>query len=202
MAGILILAAGTGSRFSAAGGKGNKLNAKVEDASGQPLSVFSMTLQQSLATGLAVHVITRPENTPVQRACAAAGVPVTVISSAGTGESIAAGVRATANWDGWLIHLADMPFVPAYVMLSVAAGLQNVDISRPYWQETPGHPVGFGLALREALQQLTGDQGARQLLRDRPVQRIETDSPAVIADIDLPSQLCLAASDRNSHAAS
>lgn len=202
MAGIIILAAGTGSRFSAAGGKGNKLDAVVENAADRTLSVFSMTLQQALASGLLVHVVTRPENTQVQQICTAAGVPITLINSAGTGESIAAGVRATAHWEGWLIHLADMPFVPSRVILSVAAGLQSSEIVRPFWRETPGHPVGFGPALREELQQLTGDQGARQLLRDRPVLRIAADSPSVIADIDLPAQLCLAASDRNSHAAS
>lgn len=202
MAGIIILAAGTGSRFSAAGGEGNKLNALCEDAAGNLVCVFSTTLQQAMETGLDVHVVTRPENTPVQQACTKAGVPVTLINSAGTGESIASGVRATAGWDGWLIHLADMPFVTSQVMLSVAAGLQSAEITRPFWRETPGHPVGFGPALREELQQLAGDQGARQLLRDRPVLRIEADTPMVIADIDLPSQLCLAASDRNSHAAS
>lgn len=202
MAGIIILAAGTGSRFSAAGGEGNKLNALCEDSAGNPVSVFSMTLKQALETGLDVHVVTRPENTPVQQACAKAGVPVTLINSAGTGESIAAGVRATADWDGWLIHLADMPFVSSQVILSVSKGLQSAEIARPYWQETPGHPVGFGPALREELQQLSGDQGARLLLRGRSVLRIAADSPASIADIDLPSQLCLAASDRNSHAAS
>ena len=202
MAGIIILAAGTGSRFNAAGGEGNKLNALCEDAAGNSVSVFSTTLQQALNTGLSVHVVTRPENIPVQQACTKAGVLVTLINSAGTGESIAAGVHATAGWNGWLIHLADMPFVSSQVILSVSKGLQSAEIARPFWQETPGHPVGFGPALREALLQLTGDQGARQLLRHHPVLRIEADSSGVIADIDLPSQLCLDASDRNSHATS
>lgn len=161
-----------------------------------------MTLRQSLATGLPVHVVTRPENTQVQRTCATADVPVTLINSGGTGDSIAAGVSATASWNGWLIHLADMPFVSSQLILLVAGGLQSAEISRPYWQQTPGHPVGFSLSMRGALQQLSGDQGARQLLHAHSVLRIETDSPLSIVDIDLPSQLCRAASDRNSHAAS
>ena len=204
MAGIILLAAGSGKRFSAAGGEGNKLNAVLSQTAENPVTVFETTLNQLTGSGLSVHVVTRPENVQVQASCARKAVPFTLVSSAGTGESIAAGVRDTPEWDGWLIHLADMPFVPADVFIAVAANLQQAQVVRPYWQNEPGHPVGFSRPLREGLLQLRGDHGARDLLRGREVLRLNFNNPAVIADIDLPEQLPESSLSQNGqpHAAS
>lgn len=189
MTGIILLAAGSGNRFTAAGGEGNKLNAVLSQTAENPATIFETTLGQLIASGMPVHVVTRPENGQVQASCANKEVPFTLADSAGTGESIAAGVRATPEWDGWLIHLADMPFVPVEVFTAVASGLQQAQIVRPYWQHEPGHPVGFALPMREKLLQLRGDHGARELLRENEVLRLNLNIPAVIADIDLPEQL-------------
>ncbi|RJT34376.1 nucleotidyltransferase family protein [Rahnella woolbedingensis] len=189
MTGIILLAAGSGTRFIAAGGEGNKLNAILSQTAENPATVFETTLNQLIASGLPVHVVTRAENMQVQASCARQEVSFTLTDSAGTGESIAAGVRDTPQWDGWLIHLADMPFVTAEVFATVAAGLSQAQIVRPCWQNEPGHPVGFARPMRERLLQLRGDHGARELLRDRDVLRLNLNNPAVIADIDLPEQL-------------
>lgn len=204
MAGIILLAAGTGSRFIAAGGEGNKLNARLQKTAGNVVTVFEATLRQACASRLPVHVVTRPENRPVQTCCLREGIPFTLISSAGTGESIAAGVHATAGWDGWLIHLADMPFVTAEVFTAVADRLRQEMIVRPYWQNEPGHPVGFAQPMREKLRLLRGDNGARELLRSHRMLRLDFNHPAVITDIDIPAQLSppLLISNLNQHAAS
>lgn len=201
MTGIIILAAGTSSRFRAAGGEGNKLNVALTQSNSPTLSVFATTLHHALASGLAVHVVTRAENQQVQAECKTANVNFTLIDSQGSGESIAAGVRDTAGWTGWLIHLADMPYVTPQIFRQVAGALQQADTARPYWQATPGHPVGFSQRLRQPLLQLSGDQGARQILQHHPALRITADNTDVIADIDLPSQICSTASNRDSHAA-
>ncbi|HEJ9055851.1 TPA: nucleotidyltransferase family protein [Serratia fonticola] len=183
--GIVITAAGRGERFIQAGGSGNKLNALL-----QGKTVFEHTLQQALASGLPVQVVTRPENLPVQQVCAAYQVPCTVLASGGLGESIAAGVAATANWDGWLIHLADMPFVSPQIFVQVAAALSQHNIVRPSFQHQPGHPVGFTAILRKQLCALHGDNGARELLRSHgEVYLLHLDQPGIVQDIDLPSQL-------------
>ncbi|MBE0149385.1 NTP transferase domain-containing protein [Serratia sp. PL7] len=183
--GIVITAAGRGERFIQAGGSGNKLNALL-----QGKTVFEHTLQQALASGLPVQVVTRPENLPVQQVCAAYQVPCTVLVSGGLGESIAAGVAATANWDGWLIHLADMPFVSPQIFMQVAAALKQHSIVRPSFQHQPGHPVGFTAILRKQLCALHGDNGARELLRSHgEVYLLHLDQPGIVQDIDLPSQL-------------
>ncbi|CAM3876034.1 nucleotidyltransferase family protein [Rahnella bruchi] len=189
MTGIILLAAGSGTRFIAAGGEGNKLNAALSKTAENPVTVFETTLNQLIASGMPVHVVTRSENLQVQASCARKEVPFTLTDSAGTGESIAAGVRDTPEWDGWLIHLADMPFVPAEVFTAVASNLQQALVVRPFWQNQPGHPVGFARPMREGLLQLRGDHGARELIRSYEILRLDLNNPAVIADIDLPEQL-------------
>lgn len=187
--GIVITAAGRGERFIQAGGQGNKLNAGFADAAGERRSLFEHTLRQALASGLPVQVVTRPDNLPVLAACAAKQVPVTLLASAGLGDSIAAGVAATPHWQGWLIHLADMPFVGAEVFRQVADALRQHAIVRPCYAQQPGHPVGFSARLRKPLCQLRGDNGARELLQGAAVHLLPFEHPGVVQDIDLPSQL-------------
>jgi len=187
--GIVITAAGRGERFIQAGGQGNKLNAGFADAAGEQRSLFERTLRQALASGLPVQVVTRPDNLPVLAACAAKQVPVTLLASAGLGDSIAAGVAATPHWQGWLIHLADMPFVGADVFRQVADALRQHAIVRPCYAQQPGHPVGFSARLRKPLCQLRGDNGARELLQGAAVHLLPLEYPGVVQDIDLPSQL-------------
>ncbi|HEJ7840620.1 nucleotidyltransferase family protein [Serratia marcescens] len=187
--GIVITAAGRGERFIQAGGRGNKLNAGFADAAGERRSLFEHTLRQALASGLPVQVVTRPDNLPVLAACAANQVQVTLLASAGLGDSIAAGVAATPHWQGWLIHLADMPFVGADVFRQVADALRQHAIVRPCYAQQPGHPVGFSALLRKPLCQLRGDNGARELLQGAAVHLLPLEQPGVVQDIDLPSQL-------------
>jgi len=187
--GIVITAAGRGERFIQAGGQGNKLNAGFADAAGEQRSLFEHTLRRALASGLPVHVVARPDNLPVLAACAANQVPVTLLASAGLGDSIAAGVAATPHWQGWLIHLADMPFVGADVFRQVADALRQHPIVRPSYAQQPGHPVGFSARLRKPLCQLRGDNGARELLQGAAVHLLPLEHPGVVRDIDLPSQL-------------
>ncbi|QJU41768.1 nucleotidyltransferase family protein [Serratia marcescens] len=187
--GIVITAAGRGERFIQAGGQGNKLNAGFADAAGERRSLFEHTLCQALASGLPVQVVTRPDNLPVLAACAANQVPATLLASAGLGDSIAAGVAATPHWQGWLIHLADMPFVGADVFRQVADALRQHPIVRPCYAQQPGHPVGFSALLRKPLCQLRGDNGARELLQGVAVHLLPLEHPGVVRDIDLPSQL-------------
>lgn len=187
--GIIITAAGRGERFIQAGGQGNKLNARFADATGERRSLFEHTLRQAQASGLPVQVVTRPDNLPVQQICAANRVPVTLLASAGLGDSIAAGVAATPHWQGWLIHLADMPFVSADVFRQVANALRQHAIVRPCHAQRPGHPVGFSALLRKQLCQLRGDNGARELLQGAAVHLLTLEQSGVVRDIDLPSQL-------------
>lgn len=178
------MAAGRGERFLQGGDTGNKLNAPCGHH-----SVFSATLVSALASGLSVHVVTRPDNTAVQYVCDAQKIPYTLFESPGLGDSIAAGVAATPHWSAWLIHLADMPFVPTEVFCQVAGPLHEHPIVRPFYRGTPGHPVGFSLMLRDELLALSGDRGAQALLSRYGVYPLESNTMTILQDIDLPSHL-------------
>nr|WP_310617233.1 NTP transferase domain-containing protein [Pantoea cypripedii] len=180
--GIIILAAGLGARFTRAGGQGNKLLAPQENQ--QPL--LALTLQQAQASGLPVLLVTRPEYHAILALAEQYQVPAITVASAGSGESIAAAVRETRAWSGWLIQPGDMAWVTAQDHQRVAslltAGAQQV---RLCWDQLPGHPVGFAARYGEALSQLTGDNGARALLDPAILQKISAHA-GVIRDADLP----------------
>lgn len=180
--GIIILAAGLGSRFTRAGGQGNKLLAPQENQ--QPL--LALTLQQAQTSGLPLQLVTRPEYHAILELAKQYQVPVITVASEGSGESIAAAVRQTRTWAGWLIQPGDMAWVTAQDHQRVArllvAGAQQV---RLCWDRLPGHPVGFAACYGEALSQLSGDNGARALLDPTILQKISAHA-GVIRDADLP----------------
>ncbi|WP_262264137.1 nucleotidyltransferase family protein [Pantoea dispersa] len=184
--GILILAAGLGSRFRQAGGTGHKLLAPYPDDNGVPQPLLKLTLQQAQRSGLPLLLIIRPEDRAIQQLAQQYGVATCTIASAGSGESIAAGVRATAHWHGWLIVPGDMAWVRAEDHQCVAQALRNgAPQVRLSWQNQPGHPVGFAAHYGAALAQLQGDSGARALL-DPAILITLPAHQGTIRDADLP----------------
>lgn len=182
--GIILMAAGRGQRFIDSGGLCHKLNAQLHGT-----SVFEHSLRHAISSGLQVHIITRPDNSVIQHLCHAYQVPVILTASEGLSDSIAAGVRATMGWDGWLIHLADLPFVPSTVFQQVAAHLTSYPLVRPRINLKPGHPVGFSATWGEKLSQLSGDNGAKELLRDKIIHYIDFNDADYLRDIDVVTQL-------------
>ncbi|WP_213989426.1 NTP transferase domain-containing protein [Sodalis sp. dw_96] len=182
--GILITAAGLGSRYQAAGGRGFKLDQQVADGR----SVFQLTLKHACDSGLPVHVVTRSSYLSIQAHCRAMGVPYTCRDTRGLGETIAEGVRYSAGWDGWLIQLADMPFVPVDVYRLVTHALARHVSARPFYHRLPGHPVGFSRPAKEALLQLQDAEGAAAVLRRYPPFKIQVRDEGVVRDMDLPLQ--------------
>jgi len=110
----------------------------------------------------------------------------------GMGMSIACGVAACPAARGWVIALADMPWVPSAVIRNIAGALvQGADIVAPAFQGRRGHPVGFSARHGAALQQLRGDAGARGIIaaHHASLQLIETAERGVILDVDVPASL-------------
>jgi molybdenum cofactor cytidylyltransferase len=113
-------------------------------------------------------------------------------SADGMGTSLAAGVRASPDAHGWIVTLADMPFIrPDTIRLIAHALKDGAPIVAPSFMGERGHPVGFSRRFYEELSRLQGDQGARDLLRQHAdsVSLVETDDPGVLRDIDKPSDL-------------
>src|SRR5260221_6696509 len=113
-------------------------------------------------------------------------------ASEGMGTSLAAGVRATSDANGWIVALADMPFIRPDTIRIVAKALrEGAAIAAPSFRGERGHPVGFTRRFYGELALLHGDHGARGILhqhRDR-VTLYEVDDPGVLRDIDRPSDL-------------
>lgn len=179
IAGVL-LAAGAGSRFG-----GDKLLARLPD--GTPLGVrAARTLHAGVDRSLAV---VRPSDEALTRLFEAEGVAVALFPGAddGMGASLAFGVSASPEADGWVVALADMPFVRRETIEEVAGRLRaGAWIVAPVHAGRRGHPVGFSRALFPDLIRLGGDYGARALL-DREASRVElfeSEDPGIFLDVD------------------
>jgi molybdenum cofactor cytidylyltransferase len=85
-----------------------------------------------------------------------------------------------------------MPAIPPAILPALAAALAaGAPAAAPRFEGQRGHPVLFSAALFPQLKALTGDQGARDVLRafgDR-LALVETDDPGVLVDVDTPDQL-------------
>lgn len=181
----ILLAAGASERFN-----GPKLLHAPEH--GAPIGVSAArNLLRALPNSVAVL---RPGDEVLREQLAAEGIGIVVNpeADAGMGTSIACGVRATAQATGWVIALADMPWVSTETIRGVTRLLiAGAPIAAPVHNGQRGHPVGFSHALRDELLALTGDEGARGLLaRHAPLMQLfEVNDPGCLLDVDTPADL-------------
>jgi len=113
-------------------------------------------------------------------------------SDQGMGASLACGVCAAPDAEGWIIALADMPFVPGEIIRTLAGRLKAGDaIVAPAYLGQRGHPVAFGHAFYPALSALSADQGARHILKNNTdrLTLIPSTHPGVLRDIDTQADL-------------
>lgn len=183
----ILLAAGFGRRFDPAGTR-NKLLEKLPD--GRTVAWRSArTLAVALPTSIAV---VRPGHAELATELRRAGCRVVESTAAegGMGAALRDAVAASANARGWVVALADMPWLPIELVRAVALTITAPDtIAAPWRNGQRGHPVGFGAAWRDALLQLDGDEGARALLQAQPVTRILTEEDGAFRDVDVPGDL-------------
>ncbi|MDR7342162.1 molybdenum cofactor cytidylyltransferase [Pantoea alhagi] len=179
--GILLLAAGESRRYRAACGR-HKL---LEPVAGEPMLARSYRIARE--SHLPVAVVLRPEPLALRRCIG--GARQIILPSAGIASSIAAGVQATAHWQGWLVMLADMPWLRPTTLQQTAEALKTHQRVRACWQGQPGHPVGFGRSCYAQLAALSGETAARELLAQHDVYLLATQDAGVVRDVDLPSML-------------
>jgi molybdenum cofactor cytidylyltransferase len=170
---VIVLAAGKGERFKASGGAQDKLQSLL---CGQ--TVREHVLAAVRASGLPWHVVERTHTAH--------------LSHPGMGDSIACGVAATPDAHGWLILPADLPLIQPQTLLTVAESLQQHAVVVPRYAGQQGHPVGFAPLCREALRQLTGDQGARAVVAQHTPCRLDVDDEGCVLDVDTVDALALA----------
>lgn len=186
----ILLAAGYSKRFGS-----NKLlhplPAGAPDA-GTPIALaaarhFVEALPESVA-------VIRPRAQRLGKMLREAGCNTVVCKNAaeGMGVSLAEGVRAAADAHGWVVALADMPYLRPETIRVVATALsEGAAIAAPAYRGERGHPVGFARRFLDDLTGLRGDAGARDILKAHPdwITLYEVDDPGVLRDIDEPSDL-------------
>ena len=195
---IVVLAAGRGIRFR---GNGHKLAQRLDDDDSVALvntdTVLARTVRHALATRLRVVIVTNAGLAPAAlRLVPAADVVclpefdskgrATVV---GMGYSIAAGVSAAGDAEGWLIVPGDMPLLRSTSLLAVADALLHFPVAFAQYRGQRGHPVGFSTELYSELVDLQGDEGARRIVARYPSQAVELDDPGVLIDVDTVEDL-------------
>jgi len=181
----ILLAAGASTRFGS-----DKLLHRLEG--GRPIAAVALAhLRAALPHVVAV---VRPSATALANLLSEGGATVILCADAdaGMGASLAAGVGAAADASGWVIALADMPYIKPETIAKVAASLSGgADIAAPAYRGARGHPVGIAAQFRAQLQALHQDEGARALLQQHAdlIRLVEVDDPGVCRDIDTPADL-------------
>lgn len=181
----VLLAAGAGSRFG-----GDKLSYPLPD--GTSLAVAAATHLRSACER--VVAVLRPEHGGLATLLAAAGCEIVPCPEAagGMGHSLAAGVRATADASGWIVALADMPFIASSSHQAVASCLRaGASLVATQYRGKRGHPVGFSRVWYAQLAAMTGDQGGKTILQNHRQELIlcPVEDSGVIWDIDRPEDL-------------
>lgn len=189
---VVVLAAGRGMRFH---GVGHKLEQRVELANAD--TILARTLRHAMDTQLRVVLVTTPTLAPAALQLLPADDVVILPSvdssgrpaGVGMGYSIAAGVSAAGDAEGWLIVPADMPLLRPDSILAVAGALAHYPVAFAQHIGRPGHPVGFSSELYSELVNLKGDEGARRIVARYPAYAVDLDDPGVLVDVDTADDL-------------
>jgi molybdenum cofactor cytidylyltransferase len=183
----ILLAAGKGARFDPEGRR-NKLLQGIEGGrtvAASAATALSSTLEQVVA-------VVRSDSDALAAELRDCGCTLLVCAEAESGmaASIVSGLRHTSDAAGWVIALADMPYVEGGTIAALAAALEEgADIAVPIYQGKRGNPVGFSRRHLPPLLRLEGDRGARDLLQTCPVTAVIVDDPGVLRDIDTAKDL-------------
>ena len=181
----LLLAAGSATRF----GSDKLLHALLH---GVPIAVQSA---RHLRTGVErVVAVVKPGAADLEKRLKEESCEVVVCENAaeGMGASLACAARAAGAAHGYLVALADMPFVRPTSIAAVRAALEGgAPLCAPYFRARRGHPVGIAGRFHPQLVVLEGDEGARRLLaaQEKQLVKIAVGDPGVIRDIDRPEDL-------------
>lgn len=181
---ILILAAGQSRRMRGT-------DKMLELVAGQPL--IRRQALVALATGLSVW-IALPTDQPARYA-ELADLPIKPVlvptAFLGISQSIKAGNVAIPADRGVLLWLADLPEIETPDLLSVlsAARMSPDAIIRATTSDgKPGHPIYFPPIFRHSLEGLSGDNGARDVLRQYEAETVFVPLPhnRALTDLDTP----------------
>ncbi len=154
-------------------------------------SVTARNLQQAIPTILAIIGPHQPLRAKIFKEL---DIPVSVCKQAtqGMATTLSYGIQCSAESHGWIIALADMPYVQPRTAQKVYQALQTgASIVAPFYQNKRGHPVGFSKKFKQELIALAGDKGAQSIIKKHQTElvRLDTNDSGILADIDIIADL-------------
>ena len=181
----LLLAAGSASRFG---------SDKLQHSLPHGVAIAVQAARHLKSQLPRVVAVVRPGSADFSENLSGEGCEVVVCENAaeGMGASLACAARAAGPADGYLVALADMPFVrPSSIAAVRDAIAGGAPLAAPFWRMRRGHPVGIAGQFFAELSNLHGDEGAKALLaaNQRRLVKIPVGDPGVIRDIDTPADL-------------
>ena len=180
----LLLAAGSATRFGS-----DKLSHRLPH--GVPMAV--QAARHLHAAVPKIFAAVKPGADELARALSdQCHIVVCENAAEGMGASLACAARAAGKADGYLVALADMPFVRTSSIAAVRDALASgAPLAAPYFRARRGHPVGISGAFFEELLACKGDEGAKGLLgaNGERLVKIPVGDPGVLRDIDTPEDL-------------
>ena len=180
----LLLAAGSATRFG---------SDKLSHALPHGVSIAVQSARHLRSEVSRVVAVVRPGSESLVRALSdTCEVVVCENASEGMGASLACAALAAGPAEGYLVALADMPFIRRSSISAVRDALAaGAPLVAPYFRARRGHPVGISGQFHESLLKARGDEGARELLKENAARlvKIPVGDPGVIRDIDTPDDL-------------
>ena len=186
----ILLAAGSGKRFDASGSR-NKLMQLLPSG----MTVAGSSAKNILSVLPGTLAVISAKGNLLAELLTSAGCEITICPDAQNGLAsslVHALQHASVDSAGWVIALADMPFVHVESVAAIVQALNSgAGIAVPTYQGKRGNPVGFSRQYLSQLLALTGDQGARSLLKTFPVTEVAVNDAGILKDIDVPEDLAL-----------
>ena len=182
----ILLAAGSATRF----GSDELLHSLPHEV---PIAIQAARHLRAVFSERVLAVV-RPDSTRLKEFLEKENCRVVVCENAaeGMGASLACAVRSAPDAQGFLVALADMPFIRSSTIAAVRDALAaGAPLAAPYFRARRGHPVGIAAKFRRELEALEGDEGARKILaaNEERLRKIPVGDPGVLRDIDRPADL-------------
>jgi molybdenum cofactor cytidylyltransferase len=180
--GGLVLAAGAATRFGA--------QKQLAELDGVPLLEHALRAIRSAGVDRVVVVLGSAADEIAARVNLHGADPVVCARwDEGQSASLACGLAELADCEAVVVTLGDQPRVSPEAIRRVIAGRNGASAIRATYNDNPGHPVLLERDLFEALRDVSGDKGARNLLLSLPVRDIPCDDLGGGEDVDTPAEL-------------
>ena len=182
---LLLMAGGRSERFGAS----DKLTA---DLGGMALGLHTAKRLSSMTWGQKLAVAQGALTEPLSSLGFAILEPAKGVC--GLGDNLAVGARALGDVDAVLILLADMPFVARdHAERLISSLSDDKTMAMSGWQGKVSPPVVLLATHFKALQNLSGDQGARKIIMtDRAAVALVEAEEHVLLDCDTPEAVAYA----------